>query len=240
MNRKTILIIDTEGSLCASVQGMFTETGANILVVHDPDDGLSELDAHRPDLILVNLDLPDTSHLDLLPTIRALTPAPIVVVTGIDDGAQWRYLDAGADDVVIKPFHVNILLARIRATMRRSKMQRQQKEGAVYDDGHLLFDPFGYRTTVDGKWVRLTPTEIRLLSYLVNNAGESCTFCQILENVWGDGCKSNREYVHAFIWQLRQKLERDPKSPDYIESVYNVGYRFHAHEYGELERATQV
>lgn len=239
-NRKTILIIDTEGSLCTSVQRMFSQTGAHILVLRDDINCLQRIKSFQPDLIVVNLPFPDTTGLALMQDIRCITCVPVIVVTGVDDPAQTHFLDAGADDVVSRPFHMDVFLARVRAVLRRADSRVAEMENALYDDGNLLFDPTGYRTMIGECCIWLTPTEFRLLAYLVENAGELCTFRQILENVWGSDCRDNHEYVHAFVWQLRHKLERDPKRPDYIRGVYNVGYRFQAHEYGELERATPV
>ncbi|MGW8181197.1 MAG: response regulator transcription factor, partial [bacterium] len=180
------------GSLCASIQHIFECTGANVVIVHDESDGLYELNFLQPDLILLDVELSDGSDLDFLHNIRCVTSLPIIVVAGIEARDQSRFFDAGADDVVIKPFQVEILLARIKATLRRAGTQIGQGVNKLYDDGNLIFDPVGYQAVVRGCCVRLTPTEFKLLTYLVENAGVLCTFRQILKNVWGDASKNNR------------------------------------------------
>ena len=137
-----------------------------------------------------------------------------------------RYLDAGADDFIAKPFEAQVLLARIRALLRRARWRRRRKGDYAFDDGRLVIDLASLQVTADGKRIKLSVTEFALLTHLVRRAGQICTYDEILTDVWGEPFTSNQEYVHAYMWQLRRKLEPDPKKPAYLKSIRGKGYRF--------------
>ncbi|MDH4209404.1 MAG: response regulator transcription factor, partial [Anaerolineae bacterium] len=138
-----------------------------------------------------------------------------------------RGLEYGADDYLTKPFSIKVLVARARAALRRAALPPpEQEHPIVYADDYLAVDLGQRRVTVGGEAVKLTPTEYRLLAYLVENAGQVLTSQQILQAVWGWEYQDELDYVRVYIWHLRQKLERDPKKPSYIQTEMGVGYRF--------------
>ncbi len=127
---------------------------------------------------------------------------------------------------MIKPFEKRVLLARIRALLRRVRWQRRRDPGLIYQDGHLAIDFPGFRVTVDDVPVKLSATEFALLCHLVRRADQTCSYAEILAGIWGEPYIDNPEYVHAYIWQLRRKLEPNPKKPVSLKSIRGVGYRF--------------
>ncbi|MHC4215842.1 MAG: response regulator transcription factor [Planctomycetota bacterium] len=216
MKGKTILVIDNDPSLCETIATSFAAKGAHTYAAYDGRQGLREFYRLRPDLVLLDIMLPDKRGLEILHQIRRFTDVPVIS------------LNAGADDYVTKPVDNRVLIARADVALSRAQINLD-KVGTIYDDGHLAIDPIAFRVSVNGSQVKLTATEFELLTYLVHNAGRACTFTQILANVWGERYKTNSEYVHAFIWQLRRKLEKDPKRPAYLHSVHGVGYRFESY-----------
>ena len=156
--------------------------------------------------------------------IRALSDVPIIILTGRDDDDDVIYgLDCGADDYVIKPVSPDVLLAHVRAALRRAP-EPETPNG--YRDGYLAIDLHRRHVSVQGDPVALSPTDYRLLAYLVKNAGRVLTTEQILATVWGEEYQDRPQYVHAYIWRLRQKLEANPRCPRYLLSERGVGYYF--------------
>jgi DNA-binding response OmpR family regulator len=208
----------------------FAAEGARTYAAHDGSQGLREFYRLRPDLILVNIVLPDKRGLEILRQIRRFTDVPVIMLTVVDNHDEIvDCLNAGADDYVTKPVDKQVLAARADVALSRAQINLG-KVGTLYDDGNLAIDPVAFRVSVNGSQIKLTATEFELLTYLVHNAGRACTFKQILANVWGERYKTNSEYVHAFIWQLRRKLEKDPKRPAYLHSVHGIGYRFESRQ----------
>ena len=208
-----------------------TSQGARAYAAYDGSQGLRDFYQLRPDLVLVDIVLPDKRGLEILRQIRRFTDVPVIMLAMVDDHDEIvECLNVGADDYVTKPVDNRVLTARAEVVLSRSQASLG-KAGALYDDGHLAIDPASFRVSVNGSQVDLTATEFELLTYLVHNAGRACTFKQILANVWGERYKTNSEYVHAFIWQLRRKLEKDPKRPAYLHSVHGVGYRFESRQF---------
>ena len=160
--------------------------------------------------------------------IREVSDVPIVMLTGRgQDEDIVRGLEYGADDYLTKPFSIKVLLAHARAVLRRAALPPvDYEESTTYADDYLTVDLKERRVTVQGEVVKFTPTEYRLLSYLVQNAGHVLTFTQLLENVWGWEYQDDVHYVLVYVWHLRQKLEENPKNPQYIQTEIGVGYRF--------------
>ncbi len=230
MKGKTILIIDNDPSLCEMIASSFVAQGAFAHAAYDGGQGLREFYRLRPDLVMIDIVLPDKRGIEILRQIRRLTDVPVIMITVVDNHDEIvECLNAGADDYVTRPIDEQVLAARADVALSRA-LTNVSKNGTLYDDGNLAIDPVAFRVSVHGSQVRLTATEFELLTYLVNNAGRACTFKQILANVWGERYKTNSEYVHAFIWQLRRKLEKDPKRPAYLHSVHGVGYRFESRQ----------
>jgi DNA-binding response OmpR family regulator len=227
LEAKTILIVDDDRQLSEWLRSALVERGANVSIASDSADGLSMFLGLRPDLVLIERRLAIRSGMDLLREIRLLTDVPVVMLDAMAGNADIaRYLDAGADDFVAKPFEVRILMARIRALLRRVRWQRGRHIGNAYEDGRLTIDLSAFQVTADGTKVKLSATEFALLTHLVRRAGRTCTYTEILADVWGEPFTNHMEYVHAYIWQLRRKLEQNPKKPAYLKSVRGKGYRF--------------
>ncbi|QHW31362.1 response regulator [Paenibacillus rhizovicinus] len=228
---------------------MTTETGARILVVDDEpqirkllkvtlkahhfdvleaetgEDGIYQASINHPDLIVLDLGLPDVSGMTVLNRIREWSRIPIIVLTAKDREAdKIEALDGGADDYVTKPFGMGELVARIRVALRHSGNAQQEP---VLRFGRLVIDLAQRLVELDGTRVKLTPTEYELLKVLASNAGKVITQRQLLQQVWGGHHhESDTHYLRIYIGHLRKKLEEDPTRPTFIETEPGIGYRF--------------
>lgn len=227
MNTKKVLVIDSNETVHRAVAHTFEKAGLQVFSTRDGPKGMRLLFDERPDLVLLEINLPGSDTRDLCRHIRAFTDTPVIFLADTSSDEEIvRGLDAGADDFLIKPFNPDVLLARARAVLRRSEQSKSVDVSTVYQDGRLHIDLLQYKVLVCGQPVRLAPMTYRLLVYLVKNAGYVCTFEQILKNVWGWEYRDNLNYVHVYVSNLRQKIEEDPKNPVYIVSEFGVGYRF--------------
>jgi DNA-binding response OmpR family regulator len=233
LNEKKILIIDNDRDLSEWLRGALAKHGAFVTTAQSGAEGLRKFLRLQPDLVLMDGHVAERASLNVLREIRLLTDVPVLMFSAADRNPDIiRYLDAGADDYVTKPFEARVLLARIRALLRRGRWQRRRDVARTYQDGRLTIDFPAFRVTVDNVPVRLSATEFNLLTHLVRRAGQVCTYAEILADVWGEAYITNLEYVHAYIWQLRRKIEQNPKKPQCLKSVRGAGYRFVAHERG--------
>jgi two-component system KDP operon response regulator KdpE len=187
-------------------------------------DGMAQINARRPDLLLLDLGLPDRDGLDVIRQVRQTSQMPIVVLSARgQEKDKVNALDLGADDYVEKPFAVGELLARIRAALRRAAATVQP--GAVFRFGRVGFDSEKRVVTVEGAEVHLTPNEYRLLQVLIKHAGKVLTHRQLLNEVWGPNQLDQAQYLRVYIAQLRRKLETDPARPKHLQTEPGVGYR---------------
>lgn len=224
---KKILVIDGDRALCRSVITILAQEGAETYVAYTGDHGLRDLVAVQPDLVLLEHMIPGLNGFDMLKRIREISDVPIIMLSAIDDQEEVvRCLTTGADDYVTKPFQEQILVARVRATMRRLLTPYPKPRKFVYDDGYLTFDLEARIVKVANAEVRLSATEFALFRYFVLNAGRVCTFAQISDSVWGDVSPGSHENIHTFVYQLRRKVEPTPHAPSYIVSIRSIGYRF--------------
>jgi two-component system KDP operon response regulator KdpE len=226
---KTVLVVEDQADLRHMLEVILSGKGAHVIEAADGQDGLRQFFAHQPDLVLLDLMIPEMHGRDVCRQIRHVSDAPIIMLTALHrDEDVIRGLECGADDYVVKPINPNVLLARIRATLRRKTPTSRAKGNGVpsYDDGYLTVDLEGRRVWVREQPIKLSRTEFRLLAYLVRNAGQVLSFQQILDHVWGVGHEGRDEYVHVYISYLRGKLEADPKQPRYLLSERGVGYTF--------------
>jgi two-component system KDP operon response regulator KdpE len=224
---KKILVIDDEPLMCKLVRSIFVQEGADVTTALDGDEGLKKFAETNPDLVLLDIMLPGIDGWEVCRNIRKQSDVPIVMLSALNRQEDIvRGLDSGADDYVTKPFSHDVLIARAESAIRRTELQSEMQSKAVYDDGYLHVDLNRKSVVVGGKSVHLNATEFELLAYMLQNAGRVCTFAQILENVWGEDYRSSAEYVHVYIWQLRQKVEKDPKRPTYLITEHSIGYRF--------------
>ncbi|MDX1616517.1 MAG: response regulator transcription factor [Candidatus Promineifilaceae bacterium] len=225
MSGRTVLAVDDEPQMLQLLATVFGQAGARIIAAEDGEEALLRLRRNRPDLVLLDVMMPNDNGVELCRKMRAESNVAIIMVSVVNQPTELvRALDAGADDYVTKPFSTQVLLARARAVLRR--VPKSRGSGAAFDDGRLEVFLDEQRVLVNDQPIRLSNTEFNLLSYLIENAGQTCTFGQILTSVWGEEYRFNAEYVHVYVWRLRQKLERDPSHPRYLLTEHSLGYRF--------------
>jgi two-component system KDP operon response regulator KdpE len=226
MQGKKVLVIDDDFHISQLVKVTFVEQGADVVTAVDGQDGLRQFFAHKPDLVIIDLMMPEMDGWETTERILELADVPIIMLTSLNDDADViRGLDRGAIDYITKPFSPKVLAARARAALRHAATPRPIVQSS-YQDDRILIDIERKRILVDGEPVKLTKTEFKVLSYLVQNAGHVLTFQQILEYVWGWEYQDSIEYVHVYVSRLRQKLEENPKEPRYLITEYGLGYRF--------------
>lgn len=189
-------------------------------------EGIAQARARQPDLVLLDLGLPDLDGLEVIRQVRETSQVPIVVLSARgQEKDKIEALDLGADDFVSKPFAVGELLARIRSALRRSATIRDAREGTVFEAGELTVDLDARVARVRGEEIHLTPIEFRLLECLIRHAGKVVTQRQLLVEVWGPQHSEQSQYLRVYVAQLRRKLETDPSRPRYLRTEPGVGYR---------------
>ena len=198
-------------------------------LVHEAEtgkQGLVEAGVRKPDLIILDLGLPDMDGVEVIRAIRAWSTVPIIVLSA-RNGEQQKIdaLDAGADDYLTKPFGFGQLMARIRVAMRHANRTQEANQNDVFQTAHLKLDWLNRIVSIDDREVHLTPIQYRLLTVLVKHAGKVLTHQQILKEVWGPSYKENAHYLRIYMSQLRQKLEADPTQPKLLLTESGVGYR---------------
>ncbi len=227
---KKILVIDDDPAFCKLVEQVLTQKGYEVLKAGSGQAGLRLLFAHKPDLVLLDVVMPGMDGWQTCNRIRDISDIPIIMLTGKhkEEDDIVRGLDYGADDYLIKPLGGKELVARVRATLRRAELpsSREAKKGITYSDDFLTIDVAERKVMVNGKRVKLTPIEFRLLALLVENARHILTHKQILEKVWGWEYTDDVDYVRIYISHLRQKIEPDLSLHNYIITEPGVGYYF--------------
>ncbi len=228
---RKILVIDDDSAFVRLVEQVLTRKGFEVFSADDGQKGLRLLFSHRPDVVLLDVVMPRMDGWQTCSRIRDVSDIPIIMLTGHDKAEEdvVRGLDHGADDYLTKPVGNKELVARVQAVMRRAELTatRGPRKGTTYSDGFLTMDIAERKILVDGKRVRLTPIEFRLLALLFQNAERILTHKQLLEGVWGWEYIDDLDYVRIYIWHLRQKIEPDPSHPRYVITEPGVGYYFH-------------
>lgn len=224
---KRILVVDDEERIVRFIRLNLEQDGFRVEEAFNGKDALDKLRQTLPDLILLDVMLPDIEGFDVLAMIRENHDVPIIMLTAkTEEDDRVRGLELGADDYVTKPFSPRELVSRVRAVLRRTQAQRSGPSSAIIVDERLKLDFDRREVWVDGELMKLRPTEYRLLYHLVQNAGWVVTHDQILAKVWGYEYRDEPHYVRLYINYLRQKLEEDPSDPKYILTERGVGYRF--------------
>jgi two-component system KDP operon response regulator KdpE len=221
-----ILVVDDDRQLLRALRINLAARGYQVNLATDGASGLAAASRQPPDLVVLDLGLPDMDGVDVVEGIRGWSSTPILVLTARDaEPAKVRALDAGADDYVTKPFGMDELLARIRAALRRAAAPGP--DAPVVRTDAFTVDLAARRVTrPDGTAVRLTPTEWHLLEVLVRHAGRLVGQRQLLQEVWGPKYESETNYLRVYLAQLRAKLEPDPAHPRYLRTEPGMGYRF--------------
>lgn len=221
-----VLVIDDEPQIRRALNTILTEKGFAVSLAGRGEEGLALAAANEPDLIILDLGLPDMDGLDVCSRLREWTRVPIVVLSVREaEREKVAALDRGADDYLTKPFGIEELLARLRVALRH-RSPSPAEEAKVVRAGSLVIDLAGHSVTRDGEPVKLTATEFSLLAYLVTNRGRVLTHQSILTHVWGPEDADHTEYLRVYMRQLRKKLESQPDDPQHLVTEPGVGYRF--------------
>jgi two-component system, OmpR family, KDP operon response regulator KdpE len=225
-NAPSILIVEDDHQIRRFLRATLSAADYRFHEALTAAEGIAQAAARQPDLVLLDLGLPDQDGLDVIRQLRAHGQVPIIVLSARGrESDKIAALDLGADDFVSKPFAVGELLARIRAALRRSVTIRDQADGTLFQTGHLTVDLAARVVKVKGEEVHLTPIEFRLLEALVRHAGKVITQRQLLVEVWGPQHSEQGQYLRVYMAQLRRKLESDPARPRHLRTEPGVGYR---------------
>ena len=220
-----VLVIEDETPIRQFLANSLTEAGYRLAEADSGKKGLLLAQQSPPDLVILDLGLPDIDGQEILKQLRAWLTAPIIIVSARDQEAQKvAALDHGADDYLTKPFSTAELLARIRVAIRHAA--RTGADSPIFEQGHLKVDLAARRVFVKGAEVHLTPIEYKLLTTLLQNAGKVLTHRFLLKEVWGPQQVGDNHYLRVFMAGLRRKIEDDPAQPKYLLTDQGVGYRF--------------
>lgn len=225
-NRR-ILVVDDEKRMVRFIRLNLEHDGFQVVEAYRGADAIENLRSRLPDLILLDVMMPDIDGFEVLHMIREISSVPVIMLTAKgEEDDRVRGLELGADDYVTKPFSPRELVSRVKAVLRRTESATSSTHGLIEVDDRLKFDFDRREVWLDGELVQLRPTEYRLLYHLVQNAGWVITHDQILAKVWGYEYRDEPHYVRLYINYLRKKLEKDPSNPKYILTERGVGYRF--------------
>jgi two-component system, OmpR family, KDP operon response regulator KdpE len=222
-----ILVVDDEPRMVQLISMNLKLEGFQVVTASDGYQGVERVTRDIPDLVLLDIMMPDMDGYETLKKIREVSAVPVIFlsVKG-EEHDRVRGLDSGADDYITKPFSPRELISRIRAVLRRTEAEINNHRSVIVVDSDLTINFDRRLVLVRGKEVRLRPTEYRLLYQLVTNAGKLLTHETLLSRVWGPEYNDEDQYVRLYITYLRQKIEQDPKNPKYILSERGLGYRF--------------
>ena len=221
-----LLIVEDDTQMRKFLRASLSSHSYRLVEATNGNEGLNQAAAYNPDLILLDLGLPDIDGLEVTKRLREWASAPIIVISarGQEDD-KINALDAGADDYLTKPFGTGELLARIRVALRHAARTSQERTEPVLTVGDLSVDLDKRTVHVAGREVHLTPIEYKLLVTLLKNSGKVLTHRQLLKEVWGPGYANNTQYLRVYMVQLRHKLEADATRPRYLVTEPGVGYR---------------
>jgi len=224
---KKILVVDDEERMLRFIRLNLEHDGFQVIEAVKGHEALDKMRTGMPDLILLDVMLPDLDGFEVLKMIREISTVPVIMLTAKgEEDDRVKGLELGADDYVTKPFSPRELVSRVKAVLRRVEVEGGGEEEVLQVDDRLKIDFSRREIFVNGELVKLRPTEYRLLYHLVQNAGWVLTYDQILSRVWGYEYRNEPHYVRLYINYLRQKLEDDPSNPKYILTERGVGYRF--------------
>ena len=227
ISKYKILVVDDEKRMVRFIQLNLEQDGFQVVTAYNGEEALDQVRTQLPDLVLLDIMMPDIDGFQVLKKIREVSTVPVIMLTdkGEEDD-RVRGLELGADDYITKPFSPRELVSRIKAVLRRTKTFQEDQEDVIEVDDRLTIDFSRREVWVEGEKVDLRPTEYRLLYHLVKNAGWVNTHEQLLTKVWGFEYQDEPHYVRLYVNYLRKKLEEDPSDPQYILTERGVGYRF--------------
>jgi len=237
--KTTVLTADDDPQLLRLVMRNLQLEGYDVLVASDGKQALELIEAHQPDLVLLDVMMPKMDGFTVCQRVREFSSVPVIIVTARgQDQDKVRGLDIGADDYLTKPFSVDELLARVRAVLRRAQFLANDKTAAIRTTtiGDLTIDFTQHMVTMAGREIILTPTEYRIIAYLAQNAGRVVTQDLLLEHVWGAEYIGESHMLQVNINRLRRKLEADPTHPRYILTKVGIGYLLSAHPGAQIAK----
>jgi two-component system KDP operon response regulator KdpE len=222
-----VILIEDDHQILRFVSSALENENFQVFCAETGKQGLIELSTRKPDVVILDLGLPDIDGLEVIRETRNWSNIPIIVLSArTQEAEKVAALDAGADDFLSKPFGTPELLARVRAQLRRRSMLGEDSHQGIYDFGNLNVDLHRRLVSKDSQAVHLTPIEFRLFTELVKNAGRVVTQKQLLKEVWGPSYVDNEHYLRIYMSHLRQKLEKDPAQPEHLITEVGVGFRF--------------
>lgn len=221
----SVLIVEDEKEIRRFLRVALESEALRVYDSETLQRGLIEAATRKPDLVILDLGLPDGDGIDFIRDFRQWSSVPVIVLSArSEEQDKIVALDAGADDFLTKPFGVGELLARVRVALRRQN--GQQTPNAVVQFGQVQVDLAAHQIVRNGETLHLTPTEFRLLALLINNPGKVLTQRQLLSHVWGPNAVEHSHYLRIYMGHLRQKLEQDPARPAHLLTETGIGYRF--------------
>ena len=224
--KKTILIVEDDKYIIHFLSASLKEEDYAFQVARSVKEAVSLFYANRPDLVILDLGLPDGDGMEVIRSIREIAAAPVIVVSArLEEEDKIRALDAGADDYVTKPFYMGVLLARIRAALRKQENRLPEKPSS-FEAEDLFVDYENRRVEAGGKEIHLTPIEYKILLLLIANRGKVLTHHYILKEIWGCAEGVEPGTLRVFMATLRRKIEENPSEPKHIITEVGVGYRF--------------
>ncbi|MDP1715847.1 MAG: response regulator transcription factor [Anaerolineales bacterium] len=227
MERRRILVVDDEERMVRFIRMNLEHDGFQVSEAFNGKQAIQKMRDVTPDIILLDVMMPDLDGFEVLETVREFSNVPVIMLTAKgEEDDRVRGLEQGADDYITKPFSPRELVSRIKAVLRRTEGVSGSMHGLLEIDKRLKIDFDRREIWLEGKLVKLRPTEYRLLFHLVQNAGWVVSHDQLLQKVWGYEYRDEPHYVRLYINYLRQKLEKEPADPKYILTERGVGYRF--------------
>lgn len=227
--RQRILVVEDEASIANFIRTTLCANGYEAIIAANGREALSMISSHCPDLMILDLGLPDMDGLDIIHAVREWTQLPIIVVSArMQERDKVDALDAGADDYIVKPFGTSELLARIRTELRHSRNKASTPEVSsegVFTAGALTIDYNKRQVLVNGENAHLTQNEYRIISLLGIHAGRVLTYKFIMKELWGPGAPDNYQILRVHMANIRRKIERNPAEPEFIFTELGVGYR---------------
>jgi len=234
--KESILLIEDEPQMRRFLRVTLQAHGYQLLESATGEDGLIQVATRNPDVVLLDLGLPDIDGLEVTKRLREWSQVPLIVISAREqEEDKVRALDAGADDYLTKPFGAGELLARIRVSLRHMAMQHAGSENAVFVLDNLKVDLAKRQVLLDDREVHLTPIEYRLLALLIKHSGKVITHTHLLKEVWGTAYAGQTHYLRIYMAQLRHKLEADPARPRFFINEPGVGYRLKT-DFNETEK----
>lgn len=223
----SVLVVDDEAQILKTLRTNLRARGYEVLTAADGESALALAAREHPDVVILDLGLPGIDGVEVIDGLRGWSEVPIIVLSAREqEGDKVLALDAGADDYITKPFGMDELLARLRAAVRRGTASKEEQP--VIETTHFSIDLAAKKAKVDGKDVRLTPTEWHLVELLIRNPGKLLSQGYLLKEVWGPQYSKESDYLRVYMAQIRRKLEPDAAHPRYFITEPGMGYRFEA------------